>query len=525
MIRDTISTTRQRVVGMFDSRISRLRVEFVLKQLAISLAFIAFLISAVRSSAAQANDSPSESWQVIHIGSQRVGYQHVREHVEVRNKRKVFVSVGEVHFQIKRFGQDLNVSTSSRTEETETGELLRFVFEMKNPPAQVNRTEGIVSGSDLEVISTVAGKTDKKRMPWEPDAKSPGYPDRFLGTKPLKPGETFSCKVYAPERNKFSKVSFSADEVRPVKLLDGKEHPLLKVKVSFATIPENNSRQFVDADGDVKLVELDMLGAVARLYEVTREVALQAIAGRELDLAVSTLVTLESPLPDAHRKKKIVYRISTKEESPEGSFVSGGTQQIKRLSDSAIELTVTTKPLPPVNARVVSTDAKYLAATRFLQSRDPAVAERADRATAVETDQSRIAARMEKYVHDKLTKKNFSTAMASAAEVAEHMEGDCTEHAVLLAAMLRAKKIPSRIAAGLVYVESLQAFGGHMWTEAFLAGEWVPLDATLGRGGIGAAHLKMAESAMDEDSPLPVTTFLPLFNVLGKLKIEVVKVE
>ena len=138
---------------------------------------------------------------------------------------------------------------------------------------------------------------------------------------------------------------------------------------------------------------------------------------------------------------------------------------------------------------------------------------------------SRIATRLEKYVHEKLSKKNFSTAMASAAEVAQTMEGDCTEHAVLLAAMLRAKKVPSRIAAGLVYVESLNSFGGHMWTEAFLAGEWIPLDATLGRGGIGAAHLKMAESALDEDSPLPVTTFLPLYNALGKLKIEVVKAE
>ena len=132
---------------------------------------------------------------------------------------------------------------------------------------------------------------------------------------------------------------------------------------------------------------------------------------------------------------------------------------------------------------------------------------------------------MEKYVRDKLTKKNFSTAMASAAEVAQRMEGDCTEHAVLLAAMLRAKKVPSRIAAGLVYVDSLNSFGGHMWTEAFLAGEWIPLDATLGKGGIGPAHLKMADSALDEDAPLPVSTFLPAYQALGKLKIDVLKAE
>lgn len=478
-----------------------------------------------KPNAIQTTDAVTESWQVLHIGNKRAGYQRSREHREIRDKRKIIVSVGELHFQMNRFGKELSLSTSLRTEEYESGELLRFAYEIKNPPATVTRSEGVVSDQDLEITSVVAGKTDKRRIPWEADTKSPAYPERCLREKPLKPGETFSAKIFVPEFSKFTKVSYSADELRPVKLLDAKEHSLLLVKVSFAAIPEMNMRQYVDADGDVRLGETDMLGTVGRLYEVSREVALQAIAGPELDLAINTLVAIDPPIKEAHRKKKIVYRISSKDDSLEQSFVNGGTQQIKRQSDKAIELTVTAKPLPPVNSRVITTDAKYLAATRFLQSRDSAVIEHADRAAAGETDPSRVAARMEKYVLEKIKKKNFSTAMASAAEVAQKMEGDCTEHAVLLAAMLRAKKVPSRIAAGLVYVESLNSFGGHMWTEAFLAGEWVPLDATLGRGGVGAAHLKMAESAMDEDSPLPITTFLPLYNALGKLKIEVLKAE
>src|SRR5471030_3048959 len=49
---------------------------------------------------------------------------------------------------------------------------------------------------------------------------------------------------------------------------------------------------------------------------------------------------------------------------------------------------------------------------------------------------------------------------------------------------------------GLVYVDRLSAFGGHMWTEANLNGQWIPLDATLGRGGIGAAHIKLADSSL-----------------------------
>ena len=162
--------------------------------------------------------------------------------------------------------------------------------------------------------------------------------------------------------------------------------------------------------------------------------------------------------------------------------------------------------------------------SEFVQ-RWPRVMEHARRAAAGTTDPARMAVQLEQYVSRRLENKNFSTALASAAEVAESLEGDCTEHAVLLAAMLRAVGIPSRIAVGLVYVESRTAFGGHMWTEAWLGDRWVPLDATLGRGGIGAAHIRMSVSSFADDAPAPVASFLPLMRMLNGLKIEVVSID
>ena len=130
-----------------------------------------------------------------------------------------------------------------------------------------------------------------------------------------------------------------------------------------------------------------------------------------------------------------------------------------------------------------------------------------------------------KVYHKELKKKNFSTALASAAEVAKNLEGDCTEHACLLAAMLRTHRIPSRVVVGLVYAERFGAFGGHMWTEAWLDGKWVPLDGTLGAGGIGGGHIKLADSDLGDEGPAPVTSFLPLMNLLSNVKIEIVRVE
>ena len=151
--------------------------------------------SSVKTSAAVAE----ESWQVIHIGGQRVGYQYSRERVELRDKKKIVITVNDSRTTLKRFGQELKMSSSLRIEEAESGELLRFSFEVKNPPIQDSLTEGIVNGEQLELTTTLAGRTDKRRVPWEPDTKSPAFPDRWLRDHPLKPGETKSFKVYLPE--------------------------------------------------------------------------------------------------------------------------------------------------------------------------------------------------------------------------------------------------------------------------------------------------------------------------------------
>ena len=56
-------------------------------------------------------------------------------------------------------------------------------------------------------------------------------------------------------------------------------------------------------------------------------------------------------------------------------------------------------------------------------------------------------------VHNHISSKHLSTAYASASETARTGSGDCTEHAVLLAAVLKARAIPARVCHGLVYVE------------------------------------------------------------------------
>jgi hypothetical protein len=60
-----------------------------------------------------------------------------------------------------------------------------------------------------------------------------------------------------------------------------------------------------------------------------------------------------------------------------------------------------------------------------------------------------------------------------------------------------------------------------MWTEVYVRGQWVGIDATLGKGSVGAAHIKLTDHSWHNMQSL--TPLLPLQRAVGKMKIEVVR--
>jgi transglutaminase-like putative cysteine protease len=116
-------------------------------------------------------------------------------------------------------------------------------------------------------------------------------------------------------------------------------------------------------------------------------------------------------------------------------------------------------------------------------------------------------------------------ALGPASQVARELRGDCRGYAFLTAALCRAESIPARTAVGLIYVEKAGKpyFGFHMWTEVNIDGRWLGVDGTLGRGGIGAEHIKVADHSWHDMESL--TPLLPVNRILGKTRIEVVSVD
>ena len=133
--------------------------------------------------------------------------------------------------------------------------------------------------------------------------------------------------------------------------------------------------------------------------------------------------------------------------------------------------------------------------------------------------QMHVAYALRDLVHAHISDKHLSTAYASASETARTGSGDCTEHAVLLAAVLKARGIPARVCHGLVYVEQggsaingeadepeadddpdrTGQFGWHMWSQVgLLAGIWRPSPDT--------AHLAPVPNPNPNPNPNPPGT-------------------
>jgi len=108
------------------------------------------------------------------------------------------------------------------------------------------------------------------------------------------------------------------------------------------------------------------------------------------------------------------------------------------------------------------------------------------------------------YVYEHIGNKSYARGFDLASQVAESGEGDCTEHAVLLAALARSSGYTARVIIGVLLLDNTAetlAFG-HAWTEIHDGSDWQIKDATrpdvdAGRGNVRYLPL----STLNDEGP------------------------
>jgi hypothetical protein len=96
--------------------------------------------------------------------------------------------------------------------------------------------------------------------------------------------------------------------------------------------------------------------------------------------------------------------------------------------------------------------------------------------------------------------KRLATHLNTASEVLAQGHGDCTEHSLLLIALLRASGLPAREVSGLLYSddaggdsdgEPRPRFSYHSWVEVELDGQWHPVDPSWDEISASPGHIAL----------------------------------
>jgi len=152
---------------------------------------------------------------------------------------------------------------------------------------------------------------------------------------------------------------------------------------------------------------------------------------------------------------------------------------------------------------------QYLRAEPLLP-RTPEIAAAVRRIVGTEGDPTQQVRLLNTWVHDSLSKRT-TIGVPNAQTVLRTRTGDCNEHAQLFTAMARFLGIPTRVAAGLAYVDG--KFYYHAWPEVYLT-DWVAVDPTFGQVPADAGHLRFTVGGLSRQAEL--------LRLIGTLKIDVV---
>jgi hypothetical protein len=265
---------------------------------------------------------------------------------------------------------------------------------------------------------------------------------------------------------------------------------------------------WIGPGGDL-LRERGLLGM--RLEKSSREQALAPL-GREAgpDLAEAAAITPDRLIVDPHEREQL--RLRLKGPLPEGLHLNGGRQS---FSDRV--LTIRRESLAEIEERSGRRqfnvfERVYLRAEPFIQSDHEKI--RAVVRSVVGDDPQmgplEKARRLMDWIQAHVEKRPV-LSMPDALSTLENRMGDCNEHAMLYAALLRAAGIPARVEAGLVYMRG--RFYYHAW-NLLLLGEWVTADALFNQLPADVTHLRLVTGSMQQQ--------FDLLGVMGQLHIEVI---
>jgi len=474
--------------------------------------FLAFLLSSAQA------ETSKETWMSVLLDGQKIGYTHSTR--EVKENR--VLSMQRMEIALERAGIVIALSMEEKCEETKEGKPLSFQARSKLSGIETIASGIVRNNGKMEIITEMAGIKQTRTIPWPKDALlAEGLRLAALEVG-LKPGTRFTTVAFESSSQQGMSVTSTVKGQEWVDLPDGlRQLHRVEQDISLSGVP-THSRAWVDDEQNVHKVIMSLLGFNLTLINCQQTCALAPNQSAN----VFEHALLHSPRGLNHEELAQGLRFyfqRTKEGEPlvfahtdeQLVFAHTDEQQVKHLSDGRVEVIISMRSIAKRQISQGKPQAMDFQATDWLQSKESEVERLAKQAVGDAQSTLEKMQHLEKFVRQYIHKKNLTVGYASALEVARSQEGDCTEHALLLAAMGRSLGIATRVVNGLAYTdkfnEAQHVFVPHAWIQAWVNGRWQSFDAAL--NGFDAGHIAWSVGNGD-----PWRFYVGL-NTLGNLRL------
>ena len=482
------------------------------RKMRLILSFWFFLVT-FTASAAPADDT----WMSVLLDGRKIGSMHTTRKFD--GDRVVTTQALDV--QLDRAGTKIALTTSESDTETSAGKPLGFASR-----TMISGTASALKGSlradgKFEVVSEVGGAKQTRVLEWPAGALLAEGQRLAALRSGLAPGTRVRELAFQPETLEAVEVDSIVGESERVDLPDG-ARALAKIE-QIIHLPDaaTSTVSWVDADQNVLKMAMSLMG-----YDLTMLACSQSCAqapNQTSDILTHALVRAPAALSATDLRRGVTLKLSA---TKAGAPLQFSDTDEQRASATAEGVKLRIEPLgakpqgaDDTVAREAGPAASDSQPNDWLQSDAPEIRKLAREGAGEAKTPGEQMQQLEQFVRNYIRTKDLNVGYASALEVAKKPEGDCTEHAVLLAALGRSLGIPTRVVDGLAYTDHYagveHVFVPHAWVQAFIDGRWHSYDAAL--HGFDAGHIAL--SVGDGDP----WRFFAGFDTLGRMRVDAVE--
>ncbi len=448
----------------------------------------------------------AETWFGIYFQDQKVGYAVQSESPTADGGRLLR---SRSAFEVAAFGEIKRIVTASDALVDPQGQVSRFDFFMESDPVRI-LARGEVQDDQIIMELVQAGELQTLTLPIDERPQIQMSVSAWIADREqdLAMGQVFELPYFDPVTMATQTMRL---EIEDVELVGSEEAYWVQRSVG-----DIETRFLITPSGKV-LREESALGFA--MVAETREQAETMPTGVEpVNIIALSAVQLTGGQLHQPRRTRVL------------SLVVHGVEAEKLRDEPPLQrivgdtVTVTTPLLVelPADLPKAETDPAlqpWLGSTLFMPLDHPDIQDKArDVIGDVRTRREAVQVLVD-WVYGYLIKAP-TMGVPNALEILQVGQGDCNEHTALFVALARAQGIPSRVAAGLVYSDSIGddgAFYYHAWPEVYFGPEagWVPVDPTFGQFPADATHVKVVEGDLDRQ--------VEIMGVMGRLSFELVE--